>query len=45
VSQAALGREAEARDALAAYFRTNQAVKTIAGLRVNPVSPRIAPRR
>ncbi len=41
-SQWALGRETEARDALAAYFRTNPAVRTIAGLRANPVSPRLA---
>jgi adenylate cyclase len=41
-SQSALGRETEARDALASYFRTNPAVKTIAGLRANPVSPRLA---
>jgi len=41
VSQSALGRETAARDALASYFRTNPAVKTIAGLRANPVSPRL----
>ncbi|HEX4113747.1 MAG TPA: adenylate/guanylate cyclase domain-containing protein [Stellaceae bacterium] len=41
-SQSSLGRETEARDALAAYFRTNPAVKTIAALRANPVSPRLA---
>ncbi len=42
VSQSALGRETAAREALASYFRTNPAVKTIAGLRANPVSPRLA---
>jgi adenylate cyclase len=41
-SQSTLGRETEARDALAAYFRTNPAIKTIAALRANPVSPRLA---
>ena len=42
VSQSALGRETEAQEALASYFRTNPAVTTIAGLRANPVSPRLA---
>jgi adenylate cyclase len=42
VSQWALGQEAAARDALAAYFRTNPAVKTIAALKANPVSPRLS---
>jgi adenylate cyclase len=37
-----LAREAEARDAVAAYFRTNPAVKTIAALTANPVSPRLS---
>ncbi len=37
-----LGRKPEARDALAAYFRTNPAVKTIAALNANPVSPRLS---
>jgi TolB-like protein/class 3 adenylate cyclase/cytochrome c-type biogenesis protein CcmH/NrfG len=38
----ALGREAEARDAIAGYFRTNPAVKTIAAMKANPVSPRLS---
>jgi tetratricopeptide (TPR) repeat protein len=36
------GQETEARDAIAAYYRTNPAARSVAALRVAPVSPRLS---